>query len=153
MKKDEYIKEYGEAAYEKMLQQNRDWNKKNCERARETSKLWAATNPEKTIAHNREVSHKGGKYYERHQKYFSTGLPHEKNLVRKKHGYLYRPYKRIIAPDSQLHHEWSPGTADYTGVALVEKDAHIHGFVDVIRILEGEITLLTEAEIKEATDK
>ena len=31
---------------------------------------------------------------------------------------------------------------------VVEKDQHIHGFIDVIQILEGEITLFTEEEIK-----
>lgn len=76
------------------------------------------------------------------------GIPHEKELVRQKHGNLYRPYKKIIAPESQLHHQWVPGTAEYTGVALVEAKPHQYGYIDVIQILEGEITLLTEEAIR-----
>jgi hypothetical protein len=66
-----------------------------------------------------------------------------------RHGYYWRPYKNIIAPGSQLHHNWIPGTADYTGLALVEADQHMRGFIEVIQILEGKITLFTEKEIRE----
>lgn len=52
----------------------------------------------------------------------------------------------IIAPDSQLHHEWVPETCEYRGVALVEAEQHMHGFVDVI--VDGEITRLTEEQIR-----
>ena len=78
-----------------------------------------------------------------------NGLPHAKGLIRWKHGKYYAPYKKIIDTENltQLHHEWIPGTADYRGTALVEADSHMHGFIDVIQILEGEITLLTEAAI------
>ena len=38
------------------------------------------------------------------------------------------------------------GTARYMGIALVEKNAHRHGIVNVIEILEGQLTLLTEEE-------
>jgi hypothetical protein len=40
------------------------------------------------------------------------------------------------------------GTAEHRGVALVEADQHMRGFVDVIEILEGEIRLPTEAEVR-----
>ena len=69
------------------------------------------------------------------------------------HGNLWRKYKNIIAPESQIHHEWIPGTANYRGVALVEADQHMHGIVDVIEILEGKITLLTEDKVKEKGGK
>ena len=69
-------------------------------------------------------------------------------LIRNKHWRRWISYKRIIAPDSQIHHEWISEMADFRGVALVETDQHAHGFVDVIQILEGQITLLTEAEIR-----
>lgn len=72
----------------------------------------------------------------------------ERNKIRMKHANQYRPFKQIIAPDSQIHHEWIPETAEFRGVALVEKDQHMHGFIDVIKILEGKITLLSEKEIK-----
>ena len=132
MNKKEFIEEYGVEAYERKLEQ------------REHNSLF----PDRMEANSREASHKGGKYYERQRNYFSTGLPHERKLVRLIHGQRYRPYKKIIAPESQIHHEWIPGTAEYTGSALVETDQHAHGFVDVIQVLEGEITLLTEAEIR-----
>ena len=136
MNKEEFIEKYGKGTYDEMLRQ-----------ARRRSKEWRKTHPEKAIATNQEISRKGGKYYEKMREYNLTGLPHERGLVRKRHQKRYSPYKQVIAPDSQIHHEWVANSADYTGVALVEKDQHLHGFVDVIRILDGEITLLTEEEI------
>ena len=133
MKKEERIKRYGEAAYEKKLQQNQDW---------------ASDHPEETKANQHENGRKGGKYYEQHQKYKITGLQGERNRIRNRHRHHYHPYKQIIAPESQIHHQWLPETANFTGVALVEADQHMHGYIDVIQILEGEITLLSEAEIR-----
>ena len=132
MKKEEFIRAYGKEAWEKMLQQTQEWNRNH---------------PEKVKARDNERSRKGGKYYEQTRKHQSEGIPHARHLVRKKHGNRYRPYKNIIAPESQIHHEWLPETANYRGVALVEKDQHRHGFIDVIQILDGEITLLTEEAI------
>ena len=140
MKKEEFIRRYGEMAYETALQQNRDWRAEHYE-------VWQKNNPNKVIA-NREKSYKGGKYYEKHKLAHKEGLTGEKERVRQMHSRLYRPFKKIIAPTSQIHHQWLPRTADFTGVALVEKDQHMHGFIDVIQILEGEITLLTEREIR-----
>ena len=133
MNTEEYIKRYGIDAFEKMRQQGRDWYK---------------AHPEEVKALGREIGRKGGKYYEQHRQHQMTGIPHEKEVVRCKHKNKWTPYKRIIAPDSQMHHEWIPNTADYRGVALVEKNQHQHGYIDVIQILEGEITLLTEEEIR-----
>jgi hypothetical protein len=81
--------------------------------------------------------------------YRQAGIQGEREKTRCKHGNAWRPYKRIVAPDSQLHHQWRPMTAEWDGLALVEKHQHIHGFIDVIDILEGKITLLTEKEIYE----
>lgn len=168
MKKEEYIRKYGKAAWEKKLQQTREWQKTHREEIRESNRLWQLNNPEKVRAQRRLYAHnhpdkikaknqeetcKGGKYYERRLKYESIGLPYDRKLVRSMHRNRYLPYKQIIAPDSQIHHEWIPETANYRGVALVEKDPHMHGFVDVIRILEGEITLLMEAEILKEEQK
>jgi len=150
MKKEEYIKKYGKVAYKKWLQKGRDWRWMHPEKKRESDQVWRSNNPEKVEAIYHEQSRKGGKHYERQCKYFSTGLPHERQSIRKRDGQCYRPYKKIIAPDSQLHHEWVVNTANYRGVALVEKYQHQHGYIDVIQILEGEITLLTEAEIQGA---
>lgn len=149
MKKEERIKRYGGDAFEKQLQQSREWHEKNPERDREHGEHWRAANPEKAEAYNHDISRKGGKYYEQQKQHRMNGIPHEKELVRGKHRRSYRAFKRIIAPDSQIHHDWlNDGTSNYRGVALVEADQHRHGHIDVIQILEGEITLLTEEEIR-----
>ena len=149
MKKEETIRRYGEVAYEKTLQQGRDRYTWNREERKQQVKDWKAKHPEKIVAHNREGSRKGGKYYERRRKYKMNGIPGKRARIRTKHADYYRPYKKIIAPESQIHHEWIPGTAEYTGVALVEVDQHMRGFIDVIQILEGEIILFTEEEVRE----
>lgn len=163
MNKTEFIEKYGEAAYDKQLLQNRnwkakhpeevkahlkDWNAKHSQGKKALNKEWRESNPKKIAENNHEESQKGGKYYEHNRHHKMTGIPHEKVLVRQKHQRIWTPFKQIIAPASQIHHEWIPGTADYTGVALVEKDQHLHGFIDVIQILEGEITLFAEAEVR-----
>lgn len=155
MKKEEIIERFGEAAYAKELQQNRDWRalhpsyrkKYYAEHRGEENakkKKWRAANPDKVKANNQEHSRKGGKYYDMRLEYNTTGLQGERHKIRKKHGKQYRPFKRIIAPESQIHHEWIPDTAEYTGVALVETKPHRYGIIDVIQILEGKISLLTE---------
>lgn len=138
MKKEEYIRKYGEAAYEKQQEQTRDWQSLN------PMRLQAAGQRQ-----NLKRNYKDGEDYEKAIVYQMNGLPHEKRLIRLVHAQRWRQFKQIIAPESQLHHEWIPETADYRGLALVEKDRHMHGFINVIQILEGEITLLTEAEIRE----
>lgn len=148
MKKEEYTKKYGKAAYEKQQQQCLDWAAQHREEANARSMKWAIANPNKVIANARETTRKGGKHYEKHLKYETIGLRGARNRIRMSHAQRWRKLKRIIAPDSQLHHQWLPGTADYTGVALVEANQHQHGFIDIIQILEGEITLFTEAEIR-----
>jgi len=135
MNKEERINRYGAAAYEKLLEQN---------------SAWKAANPDKVKAHNQEHGRKGGKHYERTLKYNSTGLPHERYLVRLKHWGEYHLYQHAVGPQghTQIHHEWIPGTADFRGIALVDAGAHRHGIIKVIEVLEGEITLFTEKEIK-----
>ena len=137
MKEEEFIRRYGKEAYEKMRQQSR-----------ERMKLWAAANPDEVRRNSQEQCRSGGKYYEKGRQYKMTGIQHEKDLIRQKHLRIWTPFKQIIAPDSVLHHEWLPETANYRGAALVEKKQHQYGYIDVIQILEGEITLLTEAEIR-----
>ena len=138
MKKEEFIERHGKAAYEKRLAQIRAWRE---------------APPEKLEEIRRQQARKGGKRYEKTLEYDHTGLQGEKRRVRTNHGTKYRPYKDIIAPDSQIHHQWVPGTSDYDGVALVEKDQHMRGFVDVIRILEGDITVFTEEELRNHGDQ
>ena len=149
MNKEEFIGRYGEEAYAKKQAQSDAWNKTHPKERAVAQKAYSESHPEEVVAATREQTNKGGKYYDKKLVYDHTGLPGEKSVVRVNHARQWRPYKRIIAPWSQIHHEWIPGTADYRGVALVEKDQHIHGFIDVIEIMEGKITLLTEAEVKE----
>jgi len=138
MKKAEIIAKYGEEAYKKKLEQAR---------------AWSETHPEQVKAKSKEECRKGGKHYPKKLKYNQTGLRGDRHKIRTKHGREYRPFKAIIAPDSQLHHEWLPESAEYRGVALVEADAHQYGIVDVIQILDGEITLLTEEKLKKQGKK
>lgn len=153
MKKEEIIAKYGEAAYEKQLAQGRARYKAHKEEDNARSKKYREQHPEKAEADNHEGSRKGGKYYAKKLKDQRTGLRGERNKIRSKHANQYKPYKAIIAPDSQIHHEWIPDTSKYRGVALVEADQHMHGFVDVIEIIDGEITLLTEEEIRKGRKK
>ncbi|MBE9594622.1 MAG: hypothetical protein IMF19_14215 [Proteobacteria bacterium] len=132
--KADYIAKYGETAYQQKLVCDGEWRESNCDKIK---------------AERDGRYRKGGKHYADIVAYFSKGLPRERKKVRSKHQRIWRPYKLIVAPDSQLHHQWQPGSAGYDGVALVEKDQHMHGFVDVLRILEGEITLFTEKEVRE----
>lgn len=162
--KDDYLAKFGQEAYDNHLARRREWGANleggeaqrsqdrrdaNPEQSREYDRAWRDRNPQKVIEKGRKVSRKGGAYYEKKQKYKQTGLSGEREHVRMRHGYYWRPYKNLIAQGSQLHHEWIEGTAEYTGMALVETDQHMHGIIDVIEILEGKITLLTEKEIRE----
>lgn len=168
MKKEEIIERYGEEAYEKKLEQSRKWHKAHREKEKAQSLKWRKehqeekkatdkkyreAHPEGIKADGQKACRKGGKHYERRQKYKTTGLQGERNRIRGKHGNQYRPYKQIIAPESQIHHEWVPDSAEYRGVALVEAEAHMRGFVDVIEILDGGITLLTEEEVRKGKRK
>lgn len=149
MKKNERIARYGKEAYAKMLSQRRERYKRNYEREKVVTRKWRLKNPEKVIAQTQSQCCKGGKGYKQHMHYRQTGIPWEREKIRMRHGHQWRSFKHIISPESQIHHEWVPSTSNYTGVALVEKDRHMHGIIDVIEILDGKITLLTEKEIRE----
>ena len=163
MKKAEFIERYGEEAYELKLKQSRvrhkahregekaharKWRAEHPEEKKASDKSYRAEHPEEIKADSQKACRKGGKRYERNLKYKQTGLQGEKNKIRNNHANQYRQYKALIAPNSQIHHEWIPRTAEYRGVALVEKDPHQYGIIDVILILDGEITLLTEEEVR-----
>lgn len=135
MKKKDFLKRYGGAAFKKWRQQSRDWMAQ-----------WRKDNPDKVKANHQEEGRKGGKYYGKHLENEHTGIRGERNKIRMKHTYLYRNIKEAT-PNSQIHHEWLPGTADFRGVALVERDAHQNGIIKIIKVLEGRITLFTEKEI------
>lgn len=147
MKKEEFIKRRGKAAYEKKLQQGRDWSKQHREECNARVKEWRAANPEKVLAIEQEQSHKGGKHYEKRLEYNRTGLQGERKSIRDKHRKQYHAISQAT-PNSALHHQWIPGTANYLGVALVDKELHRRGIIKVIKLLEGQITVFTEKEIR-----
>lgn len=121
----------------------------SAEKKRERDRKYRQNHPQRSKINDGERNRKGGKYYERRRKYESTGLQGERHRIRTRHAKKWRQYKRIVALDSQIHHAWQQGTAKYTGVALVETDQHRHGIIDVIQILDGEITVFSERELIE----
>ncbi len=138
MKVNDFIVKYGEATYVRQKELRRAWDK---------------AHPGRKKKANYEQGHKDGEYYQKTLKYRASGVNGKRNKIRGNHRHAWSEFKKIIAPGSQLHHQWLPGTAEYSGVALVEADMHLHGIIDVIRILEGKITLFTEEEIKGQSDK
>lgn len=145
-----FIAKHGEEAYEDKKRRSREKYWKDPKANNEACRKWREENPDEVRANGKQQCNKGGKYYEKCKEYNNTGLRNERNRVRSEHQNLYRPFKKMIAPNSQIHHGWIPETANYTGVALVEANQHMHGIIDVIKILEGEIILFTEAEVSAA---
>jgi hypothetical protein len=148
MKKEEFIRRSGEEAWSKRLAQRRVYHKAHKKEENTRDKKYYEDHLEEARANSQEQCRKGGRCYDKHLEYMQTGIPGERHKIREKHGAQWRQYKNIIAPGSQLHHNWVPGTAEYTGLALVEADEHMHGIIDLIEILEGKITLLTEEEVR-----
>lgn len=148
MKRKERIAKYGEDAYAKVLVQERKRYWENREKVLDSRREWRDEYPEESSKGSRNQSRKGGKYYAHAQVYESTGLRAERRRIRGGHARKWRQFKNLIAPESQVHHEWIPDTSNYNGVALVEKNQHMHGYIDVIKVLEGKITLLSEKEIR-----
>ena len=154
MNKEERIARYGIGAYKKLEAQSKVWRKDHFEEVAAYNKAWAEAHPEERAAtyaaSHAEQCRRGGKNYAKKLEWDRTGIQGEKNCIRDKHGRMWRRFKNIIAPGSQIHHEWlNDGTPNYRGVALVEADQHMSGDIDVIQILQGDITLFTEAEIME----
>jgi hypothetical protein len=129
MKKEEVIKHFGQQVYNRKLASAREWKRKHPKIVRE---------------HSHQSNRKGGKYYIRHLQYQHSGLQGERNKIRAMHARRWSKYKNRIAPNSQIHHAWRHNSSDFDGVALVETNAHRHGVIDVILILEGNVTLLIE---------
>lgn len=148
-RKADYIARHGEEAYEKIKKLALETYYNNRSERQAQHRIWCKNNHLKVLEANRQRGRKGGKYYEKHLRDSQTGLRGDRNKIRCKDRRRWRKYKNFIAPDSQLHHQWVPNTAEYTGLALVEANPHRYGIIDVIQILDGKITLLTEKEICE----
>ena len=132
--KGEYIEEriarYGEEKYQKCLEQSQEWRK---------------SHPEIVKTSNAEYNRKEGKFYHKKVEDDKKELRQKRNIIRACDRKRYRKFKNIIAPESQIHHEWLPESSNYRGTALVEANPHMMGYINVIKILEGEITIFTEA--------
>ena len=129
MKKEEIIECLGQHFYDKRLAAAREWKRDHPKIVRENS---------------HQSNRKGGKYYKRHLRYQHSGLQGARNKIRAMHARRWSKYKKFIAPDSQIYHAWRHNSTDFDGVALVQANAHRHGVIDVILILEGKIILPTE---------
>lgn len=181
--KERYIEKYGEAAYAKRLVNVQEWRGKHPEKtnayskarhkafgvylkmyakarnqqhpevAQKRSKEWREKNIERVKEQDNQKNKKGGKRYGNMLIYKRTGIQGQRNRIRAMHRKNWSHYKSIIAPMSQLHHQWHPRTADYTGLALVEANPHRYGIINVIQILEGAITLYTEEGIRRGEQK
>ena len=147
MKKEEFIKRRGKAAWKKHLAQSSVWKAAHPKEVKAAAARWKAANQEKVKASHQEQSRKGGKYYDYWREHFMNGLLHERILVRMRHRKQYHGIKEAT-PNTEFHHEWIPGTAKYRGLALVDKEMHRRGIIKVIKLLEGQITLFTEKEVK-----
>jgi len=128
--KKERIALYGEEKYKRYLKQTQEWKREH---------------PEIVKANNAEYNQKEGKFYNKKIEDDRKELRRKRNIIRACDRKRFRKFKNIIAPKSQIHHEWLPESPNYRGKALVEADTHMHGFIDVIQILEGDITIFTEA--------
>lgn len=137
MKKEEYVRRYGVESYERYRKNIRIWLKKHASQVQEIQKISSA-----------ERNRKNGKYYAKKRQFETTGIQRVKRLVRAKHQKRWNKYKQIIAPNSELHHEWIPNSGRYRGVALVDKEKHRHGVINPIQIIEGKIMLFSEPEIR-----
>lgn len=129
MKKEKIIEHFGQQFYDKRLASAREWKR---------------THPKIVRENSHQSNRKGGKYYKRHLRYQHSGLQGARNKIRAMDARRWTKYKKFVAPDSQIHHAWRHNSSDCDGVALVETNAHRHGVIDVILILEGNITLLIE---------
>jgi hypothetical protein len=137
------IQKYRGVKRERQLQYRRDyWHRR----------YWHDTQyRERHLEYDRSVKaleyRKGGKHYAKTLKYNTTGLQGDRNRIRWRDAYIYRPYKRVIDPNglTEVHHAWIEGTAEHLGCAVVEKEWHrfgvIVGIKPAIKILNGKLII------------
>ena len=87
---------------------------------------------------------KGGDKYEENCEYRRTGIQGERNKIRRRDRRTWQPFKNFIALDTEVHHAWIKGTANYNGVAIVDKSEH--GIINPILILENSILICPTGE-------
>lgn len=138
------MSENKESRLEYFREYQREYYKENKEEISENRRLWYENNPEKVKQRGSEQCRKGGKRYEKMLEYEGIGLRKERSSIRRRDRKRWKRFKDIIASDTEVHHEWIPGTAKYNGIALVDKSEHQHGMINPVLILEGEIKLMEE---------
>jgi hypothetical protein len=133
MKKEEFIRKKGTAAWEAQLAKSRRTQLRNrVNKAREAQEEFQKLH----YSEQQEILRDMWKKREGH--YSRSGLPQNITAARNK----IRQAHCAKWPSDVLdhHHEWIEDTAEYTGVALVEREAHRHGIINVVTLLEGVIT-------------
>ena len=134
MKKEEYIRKYGPAAWEAKLSKAR--------RTRITNKVDKGLKDKKESKTENyieqqelmRVQWKKDKGTKRRSR-LSEDVLMERQKIRHAH---YIKWGGGI--DLDIHHGWIGDTADYQGVALVERDAHRRGIINIVIPIEGGIT-------------
>jgi hypothetical protein len=70
--------------------------------------------------YNKRRNRKGGESYDTYKKYNVTGIRGKRTRVRAIDGKNWRPFKKIIAPETEVHHLWKDGSAEFFGLAIVD---------------------------------
>ena len=140
----DYHKQYHAIHREERNESSRKYHSEHREESNIRSKGWYKGNPEK-VEENRKKQRKGGIYYEKKLRADQTGLRGERNRIRKKHAKRWRKYKGNWLTETQIHHEWIEGTAEYQGIAIVDKMEHQYGIINPIVILEGVVVIRPSA--------
>ena len=71
LKKEEYIKKYGEAAYEKALEAGRRWRANNKDKVKALNKKYYAEHAEEEKARYKEYYQNNPQYYEKHKEQYA----------------------------------------------------------------------------------
>ena len=69
----------------------------------------------------------------------NTEIQEERNRIRHEHYRRWKNYGKEFFQNVDIHHVWIEGTADYTGVAFVEREAHRRGIIRVVSIIRGKV--------------
>lgn len=134
MKKEEYIRKYGPVAWEARLSKARRTRIKNkVDTGLKVEKELTTENYIEQQELMREQWKKDNRTKCRSR--LSEDVLRERQKIRHDH---YVKWGGGI--DLDIHHGWIEDTADYQGVALVEREPHRRGVINVVIPLEGVIT-------------
>lgn len=122
-----------------------EYRKGNPEKVKKLKRKGDVANPAKVRGYSLDQSTKGGKGYLKMRAYSQQPVPNARHRVRARHETKYRGIKLLLESffeglKLQLRHQWLSGTAEYTGLALVDTERHQRGIISVVYPLEGVIT-------------